>query len=316
MKKGEPLPPDENEIARQREQQAWRAHWADQRRRLDREDAFHWREAADERNRPVMSPRPINWNQTLEQAMNPPALDAIHEPWDRRSGSDHWPPTDDTLEADRRRCRRTWGHFESLRRRLQLGPFGPHAPVAALDTDGRAATRAYAMVRPLRFRAILQPGSLAAMRVTRQHLEQGSGQSWKSTLLGSRLVISGPGCTPVFEYWIAPCRRPGLENHHEVVNTLLCGWDYKSSVRFDSSDFDIAPICVDGLEFAVSGPRGHWLYSPRIPLGPLLEAEGIDPRSPEAEIGVRHWWVADRGDDGFPYFDIDDVTDEELLHEG
>ena len=278
--------------------------WEEQRDRLERQDRLRWHRIAEERNRPLRSRR--------FSPRERPLLD----PWNHRPGSEHWPPSDQAMAADRRRCRRAWGHFEHTCHRLRLQPVAGHAPVAGLDSDGNPLGLAPGMIRPLRFRAVLRPGSLAAMRVTRFFAELGCSRSWKTTLVGSRLLLSvSAGYTPVFEFWIAPCRRPGLEGCHEIVNTLLTGWDYRSTIAFDSSDYEIAPSCVAGLDFATTGPRGHWSQrGSQVALEPLLEAEGIDPDSPEAEVGVRHWWVADRGDDGFPYFDIDDTTDEALLN--
>lgn len=293
----------------------WEWSWKEQRRLMARWDESFWKDVADARSRPVPSPRPLNLRQTLKSFLDPPKLEHTDEPWERRPGS-AGPPSEEALHADRIRCRRIWGHFERTRQRLGVKSVTGHAPVAALDTDGSPAALATSVMRPLRFRAVLHPGSLAAMRVTRHFKEQGCGGSWQTTLIGSRLVWSvAAGHTPHMEFWIAPCRRPGLEGHHEIVNTVLTGWDYKSPVCFDSSDFDIAERCVAGLNFAMNGPRGHYMQAnSEVPLEPLLEADGIDPGSPEGKVGVRHWWVADRGDDGFPYFDIDGATDEELLN--
>ena len=288
----------------------WEWSWKEQRRLMARWDDLRWKEQADRRSRPVSS-RPVN----PYQPDDPPKLDLTDEPWERRPGSVE-PPSEEALQADRIRCHRIWGHFERTRQRLGLEPVIGHAPVAALDTDGCPAALATSVMRPLRFRAVLDPGSLAAMRVTRHTKELGHRGAWQTTLIGSRLIWSvAAGHTPHMEFWIAPCRRPGLEGHHEIVNTILTGWDYHSPIRFDSSDFDIAPYCVEGLRFAMNGLRGHVMDpTSDVPLAPLLEAEGIDPGSPEGKVGVRHWWVADRGDDGFPYFDIDGATDEELLN--
>ena len=274
----------------------WNDVWAEQGRRLAEADQAFWHRSEDRRNRPVRT-APIDPRQTLAALRNPPLLDQIVDPWDRRPGSVEGPPSREVLLADMVHCRRLWGRFEQLRAEHDWSPFRGFAPTAHLDGDGRVAAMAVGMVRPLRFRAILRPKALEAMSVTRWNCEQGDPLCRQTTLVGSRLISSSAaGNTPIFEFWLAPCRRPGLEDHHEIVNTLLCGWAYKSRIRFDLSDYVLAENCADHVHFAMAGPiGGRWPA----------------PAADEDQIGTRCWWVADRGDDGFPYFDIDDDTPEE-----
>ncbi len=75
----------------------WSGHWERTRRRLADLDRTYWHRQAEERNRPRLSPRPIDWNQTIDSFLNPPQLEQIVEPWDRRPGSEHWPPPEDVL---------------------------------------------------------------------------------------------------------------------------------------------------------------------------------------------------------------------------
>ena len=240
--------------------------------------------------------RDIRWNSDQPE---------IDQPWLVRPGCSTGPPNSEEAVADRQNSWRYWAPLVQMYEDSQLfnthagatpcdhAPYGPHGP--------RFASPLFK--RPLGVRALVPGASLKAMRVHRLAVEQG-GMCRESVLLGARLITARSirGSQPIFEFWFAPCRRRGFEDHAEIVASFLLGTGYREPIRLDDSDFELASACRTHLRFAVEGPGPDGIGSaPQtgdpgldwMARQPAFESMFFDGSFPEI------WWIAEPGDDTF-----------------
>jgi len=224
----------------------------------------------------------------------------IEAPWSIRPGCIHAPAAE-AVAADDERVRRYWAPFARMHKSLGLFDLNAGASPQEQAVGGTRFTSPPCK-RPLRFRAIFPASALEAMRQIRCTVEQG-GMCRETILVGNRLVTTRAivGGEPVLEFWLAPCFRPGFEDHVEVVASFLLGTGYREGyIGFDGSEFKLAQQCLAHLRFAVDGPTqgrverhtGHpgldWMARQ-----PAFEAMFFTGTFPEV------WWIADPGDDPF-----------------
>ncbi len=284
----------ESESERKARQAARRAKFAAAARAEQEAKAAVWRRMfGDEDHEP--------WSRLVDNAARPlRGRQKIEEPWSIRPGCIHAPAAE-AVAADDERCRRYWAPFARMHKSLGLFDLNAGASPQEQAVGGTRFTSPPCK-RPLRFRAIFPASALEAMRQIRCTVEQG-GMCRETILVGHRLITTRAivGGEPVLEFWLAPCFRPGFEDHVEVVASFLLGTGYREGyIGFDGSEFKLAQQCLAHLRFAVDGPTqgrverhtGHpgldWMARQ-----PAFEAMFFTGTFPEV------WWIADPGDDPF-----------------